>query len=99
MGHTCLDRARRMHGDQSPMRNLPWVVLAAFLSPAAQAQQGLPPSVKAAIEQSRKDCGRQKLTMDRGFIKRRDVNGDGVQDFILNYEHAACGDFASFFCG
>jgi hypothetical protein len=71
---------------------LRWLALAALLSPAVQAQQGLPPPVKSAIEESRSDCDGQKLTVGRGFITRRDINGDKIEDFILNYEHAACGE-------
>ncbi len=86
-------------GDRLLMWSLLWVTLVALLSSAAQAQQGLPPKVRAAVEERRKDCNGEKFTPGRGFITRRDINGDGVDDFILDYEHAACGDSSSWFCG
>lgn len=53
--------------------------------------------MRAAIEESRKQCD-EKFTTGQGFLTRRDVN-DGVADFILNYEHAKCGEFSTLFCG
>jgi hypothetical protein len=93
----CFDRRRH------PLRALLFAAASlgplAVLSSAAQAQQDLPAQVRTAIQESRKSCDGQKLTLGRGFITRRDINGDGVNDFILNYEHAGCGDMSSFFCG
>jgi hypothetical protein len=64
------------------------------------AQQSLPPEARAAIEESRKGCDEgEKFTMKRGFITRRDINGDSVSDVILDYEHSACGEYVSRFCG
>jgi hypothetical protein len=82
------------------MWRLACLALVALVAPAAQAQQSLPPKVRAAIEESQKSCDAdEKFTTQRGFITRRDINGDGVSDVILDYEHTACGDFSSRFCG
>ena len=72
--------------------------VAATASPVAE--QALPAPVKAAIEESRKSCvDGEEFSTDRAFIVRRDINGDGVKDFLLDYGHARCGEFASVFCG
>jgi hypothetical protein len=34
-----------------------------------------------------------------GFLTTKDVNGDGVEDYILDYANFACGNSEVFFCG
>ena len=63
-----------------------------------QGRQGLPPQVRGAIAESLQGC-EGKLTLNKRFSTRRDINGDGVNDFILNYEHAECGASSTSFCG
>jgi hypothetical protein len=71
--------------------------MVAMIAPAAAADQVIP-QVKAAIQESRKDCD-NTFSMKRGFLTRRDINGDGIDDFILNYEHVLCGGYETHFCG
>jgi hypothetical protein len=78
--------------------------MAAAASPAATGphvgEQALPPPVQAAIEKSRNSClDGEEFSTDASFMVRRDINGDGVKDFLLHYEHARCGDFSTVFCG
>ena len=80
------------------MRMLLCLVLAALISSAAQAQENLPADVAAAVEANRKEC-EGKFTTKKGFVTRRDVNGDGEPDYILNYEHTQCDEFVTLFCG
>jgi hypothetical protein len=51
---------------------------------AAEAQslptlQSLPQEVKAAIQESVKECGTEKAALKWGFVVAQDVNGDGVR--------------------
>ncbi len=80
------------------MRMLLCAALVALVSSAAQAQDNLPADVAAGFEQAKKDC-EGKVTTKKGFVTRRDVNGDGEPDYILNYEHASCEEFETVFCG
>ena len=73
-------------------------LIAVLLSTAAKSQEPLPPEIRAAMSEARKDCS-ASLKFKKGFLTRRDVNGDGVTDFILDYGAAECGDRLSFYCG
>jgi hypothetical protein len=81
------------------MRVLRLAILIALVASEAQAQQRIPSVVRAAIEENRKACEPDKFATDTGFLTRRDVNADGIDDFILDYGKAACGDSTSYFCG
>ncbi len=61
--------------------------------------QSLPSAVQAAIQENRKSCEPDKLRMEKGFVTRKDINGDGVDDYILDYGKTICGDLRSYFCG
>ncbi len=70
-----------------------------LLPVAAFAQPGnLPKEVQAAIEENKKACG-EAVTLKPGFVVEKDVNGDGVKDYVLDYGKFACANFVSFFCG
>jgi hypothetical protein len=64
----------------------------------AKAAQPLPPEVQSAIDDAIKDC-HEKVKFEKGFLTRRDINGDGIDDFILDYGHFACGANISLYCG
>ena len=71
---------------------------------AASAQslptlQSLPQEVRAAIQESVKQCGAEKAAFKWGFIVAEDVNGDGVDDYVLDYGKFVCGNTQSYFCG
>jgi hypothetical protein len=68
-------------------------------SSIAKAQQSLPQPIRAAIQSNQKYCDQGKFSTGRDFITRRDINGDGVRDYILNYEHVTCGESTTVYCG
>src|ERR1044072_8718543 len=76
------------------------LVVALWLIPAAAPAQfeNLPKVLQDAVEQQKKECG-EKVDFKPDFVATKDINGDGIVDYILNYESAACGDFAPFWCG
>jgi hypothetical protein len=61
--------------------------------------QTLPPIVQAEIQDSKKSCEPDRATLLAGFVTAKDINGDGRDDYILDYAKFQCGDSASFFCG
>jgi hypothetical protein len=67
------------------------------LSSGAHALDGLPQLVNKSIQESRGTC--QNFTTHTGFIVRRDINGDGLDDFVLDYGKTACDQSSSWFCG
>jgi hypothetical protein len=72
--------------------------MAAMIAPAVAGDQIIPQAVKTAFQEVKKDCGEEFKTK-RGFFMPREINGDGVDDFILNYEHVTCGGREANFCG
>ena len=68
-----------------------------FITPS-KAAKPLPPEVQSEINEDIKDCD-GKVKFEKGFLTRRDVNGDGIEDFILDYGHFICGQNATQFCG
>jgi hypothetical protein len=75
------------------------LIICLLLPAAAFAQPGnLPKEVQAAIEANKKECG-EGAKLKPAFVAEKDVNADGVKDYVLDYGQFECGDFASFFCG
>jgi hypothetical protein len=67
----------------------PWLSIVAFaFSIGAAMAEDLPPTVQKAIAENRRDC--KTVDIEKGFVTRKDINGDGRPDFVL--------DYASFFC-
>jgi hypothetical protein len=64
----------------------------------AKAAQPLPHEVQSAIDEAIKGCD-EKVKFEKGFLTRRDINGDGIEDFILDYGHFACGASLNPYCG
>ena len=58
----------------------------------------MPPEVQSEINEDIKDCD-EKVKFEKGFLLRRDINGDGIEDFILNYGHFVCGQKSTNYCG
>jgi hypothetical protein len=71
------------------------------LSERAQSQPlpTLPAQVQAAIVERRERCYPEAASLKPGFITQKDVNGDGVDDYILDYDKFVCGTHQSYFCG
>lgn len=63
------------------------------------AQGTLPQAVQSEIDQSRKACLPDRAELLAGFVSERDVNGDGRNDYVLDYGKFKCGDSTTFFCG
>lgn len=72
---------------------------AAFGSAAAGAET-LPPAVRAAIAKQSENCAKpDRVSLEKGFLTRRDVNGDGIPDYVLDYGSFKCGDTFMLYCG
>jgi hypothetical protein len=65
----------------------------------SQSSRTLPPQVEAAIVERRERCYPEAASLKPGFITQKDVNGDGVDDYILDYDKFVCGTHQSYFCG
>lgn len=77
---------------------VPALVATALLASSASAQT-LPLPVRKAIGEATASCRPQKVTLDKGFVTTRDVNGDGIPDYVVNYEAFRCGESFTFYCG
>jgi hypothetical protein len=91
------------------MSNKKWIFLAAFVFAAgpalAQSLQSLPPIVRKALKEAHaSSCKDAKgvTTGDTiikwGFIAQRDINGDGIDDYVLDYGQVQCGNRQGY-CG
>jgi hypothetical protein len=74
------------------------LISSALSATQAKAAQPLPPEVQSSIDEAMKDCN-EKVKFEKGFLTRRDINGDGIEDFILDYGHFACGASSNIYCG
>lgn len=77
------------------------LVAGLFLLPAAalaQSFQNLPANAQAAIQENVKSCD-GKTTFKDGFVSEKDVNGDGVVDYVLDYGNFVCDGNEGYFCG
>jgi hypothetical protein len=74
------------------------LISSAISATQAKAAQPLPPEVQSSIDEAMKDCS-GKVKFEKGFLTRRDINGDGIEDFILDYGHFACGATSNAYCG
>lgn len=72
---------------------------AALLAVHPSRARDLPRPIQVELDAEIHDCRPQKVVLGRGFVERRDVNGDGRPDYILNYEEFRCGDTGSLYCG
>jgi hypothetical protein len=71
-----------------------------MLQPAAALAQfsNLPPNIQAAIKENEKSCDKAPKFKAK-FIAERDVNDDGVKDYILDYGEFECDGSSTYFCG
>ena len=77
-----------------------YALAAVILATATVAHaQALPPSVQAAVADAKSSCEPSRTKIEPGFLKRPDVNGDGVPDFVLSYEAVSCADGVRLNCG
>jgi hypothetical protein len=77
------------------------VMLAALLAVAALPAAAQPAPVTALTREAMQDCRGAGGTpsLKPGFQTATDLNGDGVADYILDYQHLECANAWSFFCG
>jgi hypothetical protein len=59
--------------------------------------EDLPPAVQKAIAENKRVC--KTVAIEKGFITRKDINGDGRPDFVLDYESFICDGNPREFCG
>ena len=59
--------------------------------------EDLPALVQKAIAENKRDC--KTVALEKGFITRKDINGDGRPDFVLDYEFFICDGNRRGFCG
>jgi hypothetical protein len=83
---------------------LPFAAASITLAHAQTKTVPLPPNlpkvVQDAVEKNNKECEEGKKPVFKpGFLTRKDINGDGKPDYILNYDHFQCDDLVSLFCG
>ena len=76
-----------------------WTVVGLAQGAAAKSMSAVPPEVKSSIKEKREACEPAHEEIEPGFITRQDVNGDHVDDYILDYGKFICGVDQSFFCG
>jgi hypothetical protein len=71
-----------------------------LLTPSAfpQSHDGLPAVVQAEINRAQSSCEPERSALKPGFVVEKDINGDGVKDYILDYSQFECGGHL-FFCG
>jgi hypothetical protein len=72
------------------------IVVFVFSIGAAMAEN-LPPVVQKAIAENKSNC--KTVALEKGFITRKDINGDGRPDFVLDYESFTCDGNRRWFCG
>jgi hypothetical protein len=72
------------------------IVAFAFSIGAAMAED-LPAAVQKAIAENRRGC--KTVAIEKGFTTRKDINGDGRPDFVLDYESFVCDGDRRAFCG
>ena len=76
----------------------PWLLIVAFaFSIGAAMAEDLPPAVQKAIAENKRGC--KTVAIEKGFITRKDINGDGRPDFVLDYESFTCDGDRRWFCG
>ena len=76
-----------------------WTVVGLAQGAPAKSMSAVPPEVKSSIKEKREACEPAHEEIEPGFITRQDVNGDHVDDYILDYGKFICGVDQSFFCG
>jgi len=71
---------------------------AVTLFSAPVGAQSLPPMIQKAVSEQIEICKPEKPQIGAGFVSRKDINGDGVSDYVLDYGSFSCGG-TRLFCG
>jgi hypothetical protein len=81
------------------MRMIALVLGLLFVAAAASAQfSHLPANIQADIKENVEGCDKDPK-FGAKFVTERDINGDGVKDYILDYGEFECDGSSTFFCG
>ena len=76
----------------------PWLLIVSFaFSIGAAMAEDLPAPVQKAIAENKRVC--KTVAIEKGFITRKDINGDGRPDFILDYSSFFCDGHQRPLCG
>ena len=92
------DRARRNRAARVWLAVTLGLLLAAPAARAWAQSESLPREVQQEIIENSAACGSREPQIDMGFLTSLDVNGDGIPDYVLNYQNFRCGDRQGF-CG
>jgi hypothetical protein len=72
---------------------------AVVLIAAAAHAEPLPAPVQAAVAEAGRACAPDRTKVGPGLLKRLDLNGDGLPDFVVSYEAVSCADAGRINCG
>ncbi|MGH6834128.1 MAG: hypothetical protein ACREC9_00965 [Methylocella sp.] len=61
--------------------------------------QTYPSVVQAEIREATDSCKPEKIELPKDFVTRKDVNADGVPDFIVDWTNVRCKDGTRPSCG
>jgi hypothetical protein len=84
---------------------LPALLIAGSTTGYASGQQDFvnyPTGVRRALVAADESCrraGGTRVTLTVNAVRRLDLNGDGRDDYIVDFHETECGGRASFFCG
>ena len=84
---------------------LPALLIAGSTTGSASGQQDFvnyPTEVRRALVAADESCrraGGTRVTLTLNAIRKLDLNGDGRDDYIVDFHETECGGRASFFCG
>lgn len=85
---------------QESMKATVVCALAVFaISSVGMAQTAVPPMVNQHLRANESCGGNEKLLLQPGFFTRKDVNGDKIDDFILDYGQTKCPTGGNIYCG
>src|SRR5271165_3162073 len=72
-------------------------IVAFCFSVGAAMAEDLPAPVQKAIAENKSSC--KTVAIEKGFVTRKDINGDGRPDFILDYSYFFCDGHQRPICG
>ena len=84
---------------------LPVLLIAGAATDSASGQQALvnyPTEIRRALVVADEACrraGGTRVTLSINAVRKLDLNGDGRDDYIVDFHEAECVGRASFFCG
>ncbi len=78
------------------VRCLPGLLLCVAALPAVA--QDLPPAVQDIVNEAAAMC-ESPAEVASEAVRQADLNGDGVQDWVIDTAYFICPDFASLYCG